>query len=128
MDGIRKFICECIDEDFCLHIVEGHQSLVTIHVYSNAGGSSGDCQVSWGFCSEAVIGLIAQTEEPVAVGWAYSDFAFSINRLACNSQVPVSLSSNFHLEKDSVIRLPKQVFYEPLSRNEVLFCFFFMLK
>lgn len=104
MDGSRKSICECVDEQPGLHVVEGHQSLVVVHIDSDPGWSEIQCQVGGGLCSEGVISPIPQAEEPVAMGRAYRDFALPIDRPACHSQVPVSLSSHLHLEEDTVYR------------------------
>lgn len=99
MDGVRKSICERIDEHSGLYVVEGHYSLITVHIDSDPGRSEVDCQVGWGFCSESVVSTIPQAEEPVAVGGAYGDFALPIDWPAGHSQVPVSLSSHIHLKK-----------------------------
>lgn len=105
MDGVGKSICECIDEHFGLHVVEGHHSLITVHIDSDPRWSEVDRQAGWGFCSEGVVGLIPQAEEPVAMGGAYGDFALSIDGPAYHSQVPVSLSSHLHLEEGSVVQV-----------------------
>ena len=104
MDGVRKSICESIDEHSGLHVVEGHQSLVAVHKDSDPGRFDVDCQVGRGFRSEGEIVPIPQAEEPVAMGGAYRDFALPIDRPACHSQVPVSLSSHLHLEDSSVVQ------------------------
>lgn len=103
MDGVRKSLCECIDEHSGLHVVEGHHSLVAVHKDSDPWRSEVDRQAGWGFCSEGVLGPIPQAEEPVAVGGAYGDFALPIDKPACYPQVPVSLSSHLHLEESSVV-------------------------
>lgn len=104
MDGVRKGICECVDEHPGLHVVEGHQPLITVHIDSNPGRSAVYCEAGWGFCPEGVVSPIPQAEEPVAMGGAYGDFALPIDRPACHSQVPVCLFSHLHLEKSSVIQ------------------------
>lgn len=45
MDGVRKSICECVDEHSGLHVVEGQQSLIIVHIDSNPGGFEVDGQV-----------------------------------------------------------------------------------
>lgn len=97
MDGVRKSVCERIDEHSGLHVVERHHSLVTVHKDSDPGWPQVDRQAGRGFCSEGVLAPIPQAEEPVAVSGAYGDFALPIDRPACYPQVPVSLSSHLHL-------------------------------
>ena len=104
MDGVRKTICEGIDEHSGLHIVEGHQSLVTVHKDSNPWRSEVDCEAGWGFRSKGIVSPIPQAEEPITMGGAYGDFALPIDIAACHSQVPVCLSSNLHLEEGSVVQ------------------------
>lgn len=121
MDGVRKNICECINEQSGLHVVEGHQSFITVHIDSNPGGSMADCQVGWGFCSEGVVAPISQAEEPVAIGRAYSDFALPIDGTTCHSQVPVSLFSHLHLEKGSVAQFTaKSTDFPPITVTSIL--------
>ena len=91
-----------MDEHPGLHVVEGHQSLVIVHIDTNPGWSEIHCQAGGGLCSEGVVSPIPQAEEPVAMGRAYRDFALPVDRPACHSQVPVSLSSHLHLEKGTV--------------------------
>lgn len=104
MDCVRKNIFECIDEQSGLHVVEGHQSLITVHIDSNSWGFEVDRQGGRGFCSEGVVVPIPQAEEPVAMSRANGDFALPIDGAAGYSQVPVSLSSHLHLEEDSGIQ------------------------
>lgn len=103
MDGVRKSICECVDEHSGLHVVEGQQSLIIVHIDSNPGGFEVDGQVFWGFCSEGIVGPIPQAEEPVAMGGTYRYLALPIDGPACHAQVPVSLSTHLHLEEGSVV-------------------------
>lgn len=97
MDGVRKDICECEDEQSGLHIEEGHHPLITVHKDAHPRGSGVHGQVGGGFCSEGVVRPISQAQEPVAVGGAYSDFALPIDGVTCHSQVPISLPSDLHL-------------------------------
>lgn len=98
MNGVRKSICECINKNSGLNIVEGHQSLIIVHKDSNPWRSGVHCQLGWGLSSEGVLSLIPQAEEPVTMGRAYSDFPFALDRPACHTQVPVGLSSHLHLK------------------------------
>lgn len=104
MDGVRETICECKDEHSGLHIVEGHQPLITVHINSNPWGSEVDRQAGCRFCSEGVICPIPQAEEPITMGRAYCNFALPIYRVACHSQVPVCLSSHLHLKEGKVLQ------------------------
>lgn len=99
IDGVRKSIREGVDEKSGLDIVEGHHSLIKVHVDSNSRWSDADCQAGWRLCAEGVFTLITQTEEPVAVGGAYGDLALPVDRPARHSQVPISLPTNVHLER-----------------------------
>lgn len=99
IDGVRKSIIECVDEESGLYVVEGHHSLIKVHVDSNPRWSDADRQAGWRLCSEGVLSLIAQAEEPVAVGGAYGDLALPVDRPAGHSQVPISLPTNVHLDR-----------------------------
>lgn len=99
IDGVRKSIREGVDEKSGLNIVEGHHSLIKVHVDSNSRWSDADRQAGWRLCAEGVFTLITQTEEPVAVGGAYGDLALPVDRPARHSQVPISLPTNVHLER-----------------------------
>lgn len=99
MDGVIESICESIDEHPGVHVVERHNSLIVVHVDSNAGRLRGDCEAGGGLRPEGVVGPIPQAQEPVAVGRAHSDFAFTVDRTARYPQVPVGFSSHLHLEE-----------------------------
>lgn len=105
MDGVRKMICKCIDENSGLNIVEGHQSLIIVHKDSNPWRSEVYCQLCWGLSSEGVLSPIPQAEEPVTMSRTYSDFPFTIDRPACHTQVPVRLSSHLHLKDKFILVL-----------------------
>lgn len=102
MNGVMKGIREGIHEHFGLHVVEGQQSLVIVHVDTDAGRSGVDRQAGRGFCSESVGGPFPQAEKPVAVGGAYGDFALPVDGVANHSQVPVGLCSHLHLKEGRV--------------------------
>lgn len=105
MQGVRKMIWESVDEHSVFYVVEGHQSHFVVHIDSNPGRSQADCQAGCGFWSEDVLGLIPQAEEPIAMGGACGDFAFSIHGVTCYSQVPISLFPYLHLEVGSEVQL-----------------------
>lgn len=97
MNGVRKGVGEGVDEDPGVHVVEGQNSLVAVHVDSDAGWLDADRQDGGGLRAEGVVALVAQAEEPVAMGGADSDLPLAIDRLAGHAQVPVCLLSYLHL-------------------------------
>lgn len=98
IDCVRKSICEGVDENSGLHVVEGHHPLLKVHVDPNSRRSDAEHQAGRRLGSEGVFSLIAQTEEPVAVGGAYGDLALPVDGSARHSQVPIGLPPNVHLE------------------------------
>lgn len=97
MDGVRESVVEGVDQNPGVNIVEGQKSLVTVHVDSDAGWSGANRQDGGWLRPEGVVALVAQTEEPVAMGGADSDFPLAIDRPAGHAQVPVGLLSYQHL-------------------------------
>lgn len=79
MDGVGEAVRERVDENSGLHVVEGHHSLVAVHVDPNTAWPDVDRKDGGGFRPEGVVGLITQAQEPVSVGGAYRDFPLSID-------------------------------------------------
>lgn len=97
MDGVREGVGKGVDENPAVHVVEGQNSLVAVHVDADAGWLGADRQDGGGLRPEGVVALVAQAEEPVAVGGADSDLPLAIDRPAGHAQVPVCLLSYLHL-------------------------------
>lgn len=97
MDGVGEGVGEGVDQSPGINIVEGQNSLVTVHVDSNAGWPGANRQDGRGLRPKGVVAVVAQAEEPVAMGGADSDFPFAIDRPAGHAQVPVRLLSYHHL-------------------------------
>lgn len=89
---------EGVDENSGLHVVEGHHPLLKVHVDPDSRRSDADRQAGRRLGSEGVFSLVAQAEEPVAVGGAYGDLALPVDGSARHSQVPIGLPPNVHLE------------------------------
>lgn len=79
MDGVAEGVCEGVDENPGIHIVEGQNSLVAVHVDSNAGWPGADRKDGGGLRPEGEVALVAQAEEPVAMGGADCDFPLAID-------------------------------------------------
>lgn len=97
MNGVGEGVGEGVDENPGVHVVEGQNSLVAVHIDSDAGWLGADCQDGGGLRSEGIVALVAQAEEPVAVGGADSDLPLAIDRPASHAQVPVRLLTYLHL-------------------------------
>lgn len=104
MDGVGKSVGEGEDQSPGINIVEGQNSLVAVHVDSDAGWPAGNRQDGRGLCPEGVVALVAQAEEPIAMGGADSDFPLAIDRPAGHAQVPVCLLSYRHLLRAAMQR------------------------
>lgn len=79
MDGVAEGVCEGVDENPGVHIVEGQNSFVAVHVDSNAERPGADREDGGGLRAKGVVALVAQAEEPVAVGGADCDFPLAID-------------------------------------------------
>lgn len=110
MDGVVEGVGEGVDQNPGVNIVEGQNSLVAVHVDSDAGRPAADRQDGGRLRPEGVVALVTQAEEPVAMGGADGDFPLTIDRSAGHAQVPVCLLSYQHLSR-AVMHLLTRIRY-----------------